>query len=182
MDRKTVALGMAAAAAVGAAVIVTVAGRSPASPKHKAIAAYIKDVDQIQQQMQAELTKTAKAYRAFASGATPAKTLTPQLVQAEQTLRQLERRIVALTAPAPANHLRTLLIKLTGSEVSVAAEVGRLSAFAPQYSVILKQAKTAGAALSRGLAAVKSPKSHKIRGTKQQVHPFGKTWNLIGLI
>jgi hypothetical protein len=169
VDRKTVALGIAAAAAVGAAVIVTVAGRSPASPKHKAVAAYIKDVDGIQQQMQAQLTKTVKAYRAFASGGTIVKTLTPQLLQAEQTLRRLERRIVALPAPAPATHLRALLIKLTGSEVSVAHEVERLSAFAPQYSAILKQAKTAGAELSRGLAAVKPPKAHKIRGTKKQV-------------
>ena len=169
MDRKTVALGIAAAVAVGAALIVTLAGRSPASPKHKAVAAYIKAVDQIQQQMQAQLTKTVKAYREYAKGGTPAKTLTPQLLQAEQTLRRLQRRIVALPAPAPAKHLRALLIQLTGTEVSSAHEIGRLSAFAPKYSAVLKQAKTAGAALSRGLAAVKPPTAHKIRGTKQQV-------------
>jgi hypothetical protein len=169
MDRKTVALGIAAAVAVGAAVIVTVAGRSPSSPKHKAVAGYIKAVDQIQQQMRAQLTNTVKAYRAFASGSTPAKTLTPQLAQAELTLRRLQRRIVALPAPAPAKHLRALLIRLTGSEVSIAREVGRLSAFAPRYSALLKQAKKAGVELSRALAAVKSPKAHKIRGTKKQV-------------
>ena len=110
MDRKTVALGIAAAVAVGAALIVTLAGRSPASPKHDAIAAYIKDVDQIQQQMQAQLTKTVKAYRSFSSGGTPSKTLTPQLLQAEQTLRRLRQRIVSLPAPAPAKHLRALLL------------------------------------------------------------------------
>jgi hypothetical protein len=169
MDRKTVALGIAAAVAVGAALIVTLAGRSPASPKHKAVAAYIKAVDQIQQQMQAQLTKTAKAYRAFSNGRAPSKTLTPQLLQAEQTLQRLRRRIVALPAPAPAKHLRALLIQLTDSEVSSAHEIGRLSAYAPQYSAVLKQAKVAGADLSRGLAAVKPPTAHKIRGTKQQV-------------
>src|SRR5712671_3976957 len=100
MDRKTVALGIAAAVAVGAALTVTLAGRSPASPKHKAVATYIKAVDQIQQQMQAQLTKTVKAYRAFANGSAPSKTLTPQLLQAEQTLESLNRRIVALPAPA----------------------------------------------------------------------------------
>ena len=47
MDRRTVALGIAAAVAVGAALIVTLAGRSSASPKHKAIATYITAVDQI---------------------------------------------------------------------------------------------------------------------------------------
>jgi hypothetical protein len=169
MDRRTVALGIAAALAVAAALVVTLAGRSPASPKHKAIATYITAVDQIQQQMQAQLTKTVKAYRAFSSGGTPAKTLTPQLLEAEQTLKRLNRRIVALPAPAPAKRLRTLLIQLTGSEVSTAHEIGQLAAYAPRYSALLRQAKTAGAVLSRGLAAVKPPTAHNIRGTKAQV-------------
>jgi hypothetical protein len=169
MDRKTVALGIAAAVAVAAALTVTLAGRSPASPKHKAVATYINAVDRIQQQMQAQLTKTVKAYRAFANGSAPSKTLTPQLLQAEQTLESLNRRIVALPAPAPAKHLRVLLIQLTDSEVSTAHEIGRLSAYAPQYSALLKQAKTAGAVLSHDLAAVKPPTAHKIRGTKAQV-------------
>jgi hypothetical protein len=169
MDRKTVALGIAAAVAVGAALVVTLAGRSPASPKHKAVAAYIKAVDQIQQQMQAQLTKTSKAYRAFSNGRAPSQTLTPQLLRAEQTLQRLRRRIVALPAPAPAKHLRALLIQLTDSEVSSAHEIGQLSAYAPLYSAVLKQAKTAGAELSRELAAVTPPTAHKIRGTKQQV-------------
>ena len=124
MDRKTVALGIAAAAAVGAALTVTLAGRSSASPKYKAVAAYITDVDQIQRQMQVQLIKTAHAYRSFASGTVAAKTLAPQLVQAELTLRRLQRRIVALSAPATAKRLRVLLIRLTGSEVSTAHEVG----------------------------------------------------------
>jgi hypothetical protein len=169
MDRRTVALGIAAAVAVGAAVIVTLAGRAPASPKHKAVAAYIKDVDRIQQQMQAQLTNTVKAYRAYASGSTPPKILTPQLLQAEATLQRLQRRIVALPAPVSAKHLRALLVQLTGTEVSTAHEVGRLSVFAPQYSALLKQTRTAGKELSHGLAAVKQPKAHKIRGTRKQV-------------
>jgi hypothetical protein len=169
MDRRTVALGIAAAVAVAAALVVTLAGRSPAAPKHKAVAAYIKDVDQIQQQMQAQLTKTVKAYRDFSNGSAPSKTLTPQLLEAEKTLQRLNRRIVALPAPAPAKRLRALLIQLTDSEVSTAHEIGRLSAYAPQYSALLRRAKTAGAVLSHDLAAVKPPKAHKIRGTKKQV-------------
>ncbi len=168
MDRKTVALGIAAAAAVGAALTVTLVGRS-SSPKHKAVASYITDVDQIQQQMKAQLTTTVKAYRDFASGSTPAKTLVPELAQAERTLRGLQHRIVALPAPAVAKHLRVLLIRLTSSEVSTAHEVGKLAAFSPQYAALLKQAKTAGTALSKALAAVKPPQAHKIRGTKKQV-------------
>jgi hypothetical protein len=169
MDRKTVALGIAAAVAVGAALIVTLAGRSPASPKHKAVAAYITDVDQIQQQLQAQLTKTVKAYREFSAGSTPAKTLTPQIREAEQTLRQLQRRIVGLPAPTPATHLRKLLVRLMGAEVSVAHEVGQLAVFSPRYATLLKPARAAGAELSSELAAVKPPKVHSLRGTKAQL-------------
>lgn len=108
-----------------------------------------------------------KAYRAFSNGKAPSRTLTPQLLPAEQTFEAAPAAIVAL--PAPAKHLRALLIQRTDSEVSTAHEIGRLSAYAPQYSALLQQAKTAGAQLSRQLAAVKPPAAHKIRGTKQQV-------------
>jgi hypothetical protein len=136
MDRKTVALGVAAAVAVVVAVTVTLVDRSSASPRHRVVAGYIKAVDQIQQQMQAQLTDTVSAYHLFASGSVPAKTLAPQLARAELTLRRLERRIAALPAPAIANHLRVLLIRLTGAEVSTAHEVGQLAIFSPRYAVI----------------------------------------------
>jgi hypothetical protein len=126
MDRKTVALGVAAAVAVVVAVTVTLVDRSSASPRHRVVAGYIKAVDQIQQQMQAQLTDTVSAYHLFASGSVPAKTLAPQLARAELTLRR----------PAIANHLRVLLIRLTGAEVSTAHEVGQLAIFSPRYAVI----------------------------------------------
>jgi hypothetical protein len=169
MDRKTVALGVAAAVAVVVAVTVTLVDRSSASPRHRAVAGYIKAVDQIQQQMQAQLTDTVSAYHLFASGSVPAKTLAPQLAQAELTLRRLQRRIVALPAPAIAMHLRVLLIRLTGAEVSTAHEVGQLAIFSPRYAVILRRVKTAGLELSRAFAAVKTPQAHKLHGTKAQV-------------
>ena len=71
-------LGITAALAVCAAVAVTVFGRSSASPKHKAVATYITDVDQIQQGMQVQLINTVSAFRALANGSVGAKTLTPE--------------------------------------------------------------------------------------------------------
>lgn len=130
MDRKTVVLGIAAAVAVGAAVTLTLVGRS-GTPKHNAVARYITDIDQVQQQMRTQLTNTVKAYRAFASGGTPAQKLRPQLVQAERTLQRLRRRLVALPAPEPAKHLRALLLRLTGADVSIAHEIGQRPLVAP---------------------------------------------------
>ena len=169
MDRRTVALGIAAAVAVGVAVAVTLLGRSSASPKHKAVASYITDVDQIQQGMQVELINTVSVYRAFANGVIPAKTLVPRLGQAERTLRRLQGRLVALPAPVPAKRLRKLLIRLVGSEVSTAHEVGQLATFSPKFAVLLKAVRTAGSELATALAAVKPPQAHKLHGTKKQV-------------
>ena len=118
--------------------------------------------------MQAELTNTASAYRAFANGGIPAKTLVPQLRRAEQTLRRLEFRIVALPAPPPATHLRVLLIRLTGSEVATAHEVGTLAAFAPLYAALLRQAKAAGVDLSQALAARNRRKRTRLAARKNR--------------
>ncbi len=161
-------LGVTAAVAVAAAVSVALIGRS-SSPKHNAVARYITDVDGVQQQMQAQLTKTAAAYRSYAKGGAAAKTSTPELEQAEVTLRLLQRRLANLPAPQSARHLRTLLLQLTGQEVAIAHEVAQLSGFTPPYSALLKRARTASVVLSRALAAVKPPKAHRIRGTRKQV-------------
>jgi hypothetical protein len=168
MDRRTVALGIAAVVAVVAAVVVTVAKGHGASPEHKATASYITSVDAIQQQMRVRLTKTAKAYRDFAHGKVDPK-LAPELRSAEATLQALERRLVSLPAPAPATRLRTLLVKLARAQVALADEVARLSVFVPKFGALTRQAGAAGAQLSRELAKVNPPKTHKIHGTKKQV-------------
>src|SRR5215471_3635146 len=99
MDRRTVVLGIAAAGAVAAAVTVTVArGHSGPSKQHREVAAYIESVDTIQQQMRVPLTNTTKAYREFSGGgATPR--VRRELADAEQTLRALRRRVVAVDPP-----------------------------------------------------------------------------------
>jgi hypothetical protein len=169
MDRRTVALGVAAALAVAAALVVTLTGRSSGSPKHKAVAGYIQAVNQAQLQMHTQLTKTVKAYADFQRGNVPAKTLTPELAASESTLRRLGRTLAAIPAPPEAKHLRVLLGRLTVAEVAIAHEVAQLAAFARPYAALLRQAKLAAAVLSHALGAVKTPTPHKIRGTKAQV-------------
>jgi hypothetical protein len=169
MDRRTVALGIAAALAVAAALTVTLTGRSSASPRHKAVATYIQAVDQAQLQMHTQLTKTVKAYADFQRGKVPAKTLAPELATSEVTLRRLGRTLAAIPAPPEAKRLRVLLGRLTLAEVAIAHEVTQLAVFAGPYAALLHQAKAAGAVLSHALGAVKTPAPHKIRGTKAQV-------------
>ena len=169
MDRRTVALGIAAVVAVVAAVAVTVANGHGASPKHKATASYITIVDSIQQQMRVQLTKTAKAFRAFAHGKVDPK-LAPELAEAEVTLQALERRLVALPAPPPAARLRTLLVKLARAQVALARRGDAAVRVRAEVRCADSEGRqVAGAELSRGLAKVNPPKTHKIRGTKKQI-------------
>jgi hypothetical protein len=170
MDRRTVALGLAAVAAVAIAAIVTVAGRGGGeSPEHKAIAGYITDVDVIQQQLRAPLTRTINAYRTFASTRSASRDLQQQLVAAEGTLQTLERRLELLAAPPQATRLRSLLLQLVSAEVATAHEVGQLAVFTPRYSAALRESRQASARLAKALNAITPPKPHQIKGTKAQV-------------
>ena len=168
MDRKTVALGIAAVAAVAAAVIVTVTHGHGASPEHKAAASYIEQVDAIQQKLRVQLTRATKAYRDF-SGGTIDPSLVPDLALARQTMQKLELRLEALPAPGVATRLRSLLVKLAAAEVGLANEVERLAVFAPRFTALLRDASGAGKALGRALGAVSPPTAHTIHGTKKQV-------------
>ncbi len=168
MDRRTVALGIAAVAAVVAAVVVTITTSRSSTPGHDATADYIKRVDTIEQQMRVQLTKAAAAYRDFSGGKIHAS-LEPDLARAERTLRSFERQLIALPAPPVAAHLKTLLVKLARAQVQVSAEVRVLADFAPKFSAVVRGAAAAGKRLSAALAAVVPPKAHKLRGTKKQV-------------
>ena len=169
MDRKTVALGVTAAVAVAAAVIVTLTNHSSESSTHKEVAGYITQVDTIEQQMQPELTQTVRAYHDFVQGHTPTKTLVPRLTAARATLASLRVRLAAVSAPVEAQHLRSLLLRLFDTEVATAGEVTQLARFAPAYNGVLKRAKRDGQQLSEALAAVKPPTAHTLRGTRKQV-------------
>jgi hypothetical protein len=169
VDRRTVALGIAAAVAVTAAVVVTLTNHSSESPRRKALAAYITQVDALQNRMQSRMTQSIVAYRDFSRGKTPAKRLVPKLTAARQTLVVLGRRVRALPAPAEAAKLKALLVQLNAAEVGTAAEVESLSRFATPYAGLLRRARSAGADLSKALAAVTPPKTHTIKGTRKQI-------------
>jgi hypothetical protein len=168
MNRKTVALGVAAVVAVAAAAIVTITNHRSSSPRHDATAAYITQVDTIEQQMRVQLTKAAGAYHDFSGGKAKAS-LEPDLVRAERTLRAFQRKLLAVPAPPVATRLRALLAELARAEVQVSAEIAALAAFEPKFAATLRQATAAGNRLSAALAVAAPPKTHKLRGTKKQI-------------
>jgi hypothetical protein len=170
VSRTTLVLGLTALAAVAAAAIVTVAGRgSGESPQHKAVARYIEDVDAVQQELKAPLTRTASAYRTFASTRSMTPDLRRDLAHAEVTLRRLKLRLLAVTTPEPATRLRLLLVRLVTAEVSTAHEVRRFAEFMPDFTEAVRASQRARETLAAALAAVATPEAHAIRGTKADI-------------
>lgn len=169
MDKRTVALGVAAAAAVAAALLVTLTNHRSTSRTHKAVAAYITRVDAVEQQLQARVTQSVRAYHDFAAGKTISLRLVPQLRRARATIATLAHRLAAVPAPPPARRLRALLVRLTRAEETVAREVAQLASFAPRYGRLLVHAQAAGADLARALAAVQPPHAHRVTGTRKKV-------------
>lgn len=167
--RRTIILGVIAAAAVTAAVLASFTGRSSESKAHKQVAAYIDDVNKIQSSMTLPFARVRAAFRQFSvkprGGAGQAR----QLAAAERTLRTLRRRLSALGAPAPAVKLRRLLIRLADAEAGIAHEVRGLATFMPMLSADLSASRSAAAALQKALAAVPRPQAKSVRGSAKKI-------------
>jgi hypothetical protein len=170
MDRRTIALGVAAAGAVAAAVVVSVAGGGKStSPAHDAVAGYIKDVDRTEQQMQAPMTRALTAFRTFSAHGARTPSEGAQLATAESTLRRLRSRIAAMSAPPQATRLRTRIVALMDAEIAVAQEIAGLAQFMPRFTTFVAQSRHASTVLAKALAAVKVPTAHRLRGTRKQI-------------
>ena len=172
IDKRTVALGIAAVAAVAAAVVVTVYNHgSSGSPQRSAVSAYITRVNAIQTTMHAPLAQVMLAYRDFTgTGLGPAKqNVVPELAAAAATLEKLNRRLAAVPAPQEARKLRTKLLALVAAQTAVTREVEGIAAFSPAFGAELRRANRANAVLGAALRSIPVPKAHNVRGTKKQV-------------
>jgi hypothetical protein len=169
MDKRTVALGLAAAGAVAAAVLVTVVKGSHGSPKRNAVTSYINAVDGVQQQMRLPLTHVLAAYHDFTRSAASSRKSARELATATRTLARLRVRIARIQAPPEAKRLRGLMLQLVHQEAAVTTEVQQLAVFTPRYRAALAAYQAAGADFARALARVKTPKQHRLRGTRAQI-------------
>jgi hypothetical protein len=169
MDKRTVALGLAAAGAVAAALLVTVVHDSHRSAKRDAVASYISSVDGVQQQMRLPLTRVLAAYHDFTQPGATAHASAQELATATRTLSRLRRRIAAVQPPPQARRLHGLMLDFVRQEAQVTKEVQLLAAFTPRYRAALAAYQSAGAALSRALATVTPPKPRRLRGTRAQI-------------
>ena len=161
-------LGIAAAVALAAAVAFTVT-KHTTSKRHDAVAAYITRVNAVQDDMRAQLTLSAAAYRNFTVNGRIDPRSRSRLVLAQTTLRRLERRLAAVPSPPETRRLRSLMRRLATQQTALAGEVVALAAYSPQFAALARSSAAAGKRLQRALGAVNSPTAHAIRGTKSQV-------------
>jgi hypothetical protein len=169
LDRRTVGLGVAAAGAVAAATLVTVEGNSSAeSPAHRAVSAYIEQVDGVQQQLRLRLTDMSSAYRSFASGK-PGPRVMHQVEAAEAALAAMQVRVRALRPPTEAARLHRLILQLLRADRGVAHELSMLAAFTPRFRVVFASAAAAGHELAASLAVARVPRPHTVKGTPRQI-------------
>jgi hypothetical protein len=181
LDRRTVLLGVVAAAAVGAAAVATIAShRHHPSRERAAVSAYIVRANDIQKAMKAPLTRVLLAYRAFTRAGGPAPGVDAKLGAAAATLQRLERKLAAIDAPAEAAILRKRLLVLVGQEVAVTREVQAIAFFSPRYAAVLKDSQAASLRFGKALRAVVVPKPKKLRGTQAQMTEAQRAYQAAG--
>jgi hypothetical protein len=169
VERRTVVLGVAAAGAVAAAIVVTtVSHRSTGSRQRKDVAAYIEQVNALQNRMHAPLARVMLAYSSY--GKTQARRPSvAQLAAAAATLTALQKQLAALACPPEARTLRAKLLTLVHREAEITQEVRLLSRFAPRYTSTLGAVHNASLVLDAQLKKIDVPVPHVLRGTKQTV-------------
>lgn len=170
LETRTILLGAAAGAAVTAAVVVTVYDNSAkSSPQRAAVSAYIDRVNAIEERMHAPLTRVMLAYRDFSGQGLVKRNAAPELAGATKTLLRLDRRLAAVSAPPAALRLRRSLLSLIAAQVAITHEVQRLAAFAPRFTALLTEARTANALLQAALRRIVIPTPHALRGTLKRI-------------
>jgi hypothetical protein len=139
---------------------VAVAGCGGSKSQRGAVAAYVTHVNQIESALAKPLDQVTRAGSSFASElhAGPV-TEGPIVNNAEQTLqtalseiRRAQLRLSALPAPAPASHLRALVVELAAGEAGMTHEVAVLVAYLPRFDAALARLGPAALALQHVLS------------------------------
>ena len=127
--------------------------------ERKDVESYIREVNILQQELLAPLTDASAAYQTFSTSEKELARLRPKLVEAEASVRLLDRRVAELRPPADARTLHERMRELTGAQVALADELERTSAFMPAYLATLRPLDSAEQALRSELRAARSPQA-----------------------
>ncbi len=193
---------VAVLSAACAGLMVSGCGGQQSQDQRPAVARYIKQAGQIEAQLATPLGAVSQSGAEFASdqsgghatsdGRVLGNSEEYSLLRAWAQIESLRRRLAAVTAPAPAARLRTMLLDLTDLQASSTRELARLVLFVPQFAaalaplgpatqrleLTLSQRGAYGAAAVAAAYATKAAALRRfqgavdaIRGRLQQLHP-----------
>lgn len=168
MDRRTVVLGVAAAAAVGLAVFVSLPHHHHRTARDD-VAAYVRRVNAVQASLRIPLTRVSLAYQHFAQKRRLGNVEAAELTHARATLVRVRRRLARLPTPPAARRLRLLVLRLIDDEANVTAEVAQIAGFLPRFDRVIRRVHAADVGLAQGIAGVTTPTSHRLKGSKKAV-------------
>jgi len=143
-----------AATMLAAALLVAGCG----GDEREDVESYIREANMLQQELLIPLTQASAAYRGFSTSEAELVKLRPKLIEAEASVRLLDRRVAELRPPADARKLHDRMRELTAAQVALADELERTSAYLPAYLAALRPLGAAEQALRSELRAARSPR------------------------
>jgi hypothetical protein len=146
----------AAVVAIAAALVAGCGG-----DERDDVDAYIRDVNTIRQELLISYTQAAATYRSFTTSPEELEKLRPKLVQAEQTVRRLDRRLAALEPPSPARQLHRLVRQVAAAQLELADELERTAGYLPAYQAALQPLDSAEEKLRRALRSATTVKAQR---------------------
>jgi hypothetical protein len=148
------------AARVGAAVLAAaLLAAGCGGDEREDVESYIREVNTLQQELLVPLTEASAAYRSFSTSEKELTKLRPKLIEAEASVRRLDRRVAQLRPPDDARRLHERLRELTGAQVALADELERTSAYMPAYLATLRPLDAAEKALRTELRAARNARA-----------------------
>ena len=118
---------------------------------------------------------SADPRRSAAVGGLATRVREAQLLSAWRSIRSLGRRLASIPAPATANSLRALLLRVVDGQAALTRQTARLVVFLPSFAAALRPLQPATARLERvlsvnralGPAAVQAVYSQKVTALRQ---------------
>ncbi len=143
-----------ALAAVAVAVLTAGCG---GDSRREDVAAYIEDVNAVQQRLLVQFTAARRVYTELSRGEAKLADVRPRLTKAAQTMETIERELERLMPPPDAMRLHRRVLEYMRAQITLAHEVESVAEFAPEFEERLgplgaadRRLRTALAASSRG--------------------------------
>jgi hypothetical protein len=159
--RRAAAVALPALAVALPALLLAGCGGSHQTPR-AAVARYVTQVNAVESQLAPPLVSVTRTVTQFAGGrsASPLGVIpsaeAAALSRAGRRIGTLRARLAAIPAPAPAGHLRSLLLRLVDRQAALTRQMSKLVVFLPRFSLAMAPLRPSLIGLERVLGVTKA--------------------------